>query len=129
MGAAGKEKRAKPVAGTKKRGGPRPNSGRPKEHKSYSDLLKKQVFAALDKQAEETGVNFGELLVLNAYDEKAGNLRMVCIKVIAEMMTVKEAVNKNINEEVAKPKIYLPEYKPITATETTTGEPVPVQTH
>lgn len=92
-------------------GGVRPNSGEPKRKGNYSDALKAQVFAALEEKAKETGVTFGKLIVDAAY-EGSGNLKAASLKIISDMMTVKESKQTTV-EEVPKAKVYLPEYKPV----------------
>jgi hypothetical protein len=92
-------------------GGNRRGSGRPKNKpKSFSDKLKADVMKELDRRAKE-GDTYGKLLVDLAFEkEEVHSLRGIALKLIAEVLVVKET--KQTVEEKKAPVVYLPEIKP-----------------
>jgi len=92
------------------RGGLRKNNpgGRPKKGpKSFSDKVKGAVMAELDRR-EAKGESYGKLLVDLAFDEKAvHSLRGIALKLIAEVLVVKET-KQTIEDKHLGPRIGLP---------------------
>lgn len=107
-----KVKKTSEQPGTKARGGARRGSGRKagvRTVKTYSEKLKGWVMSALDKKAKETGRNLGDVLVDAIYDDKgAFPIRSACIKVVADMIAVKETKQTSTNIEIKQPTICLP---------------------
>lgn len=90
------------------RGGRRKNqTGRPKKVRNFSEEIKKDVIGALKRKAKDDGKTFGDLLVESAWGQGHFALKATAMKLIAEILVVKES--KQIREEVKKPLLILPE--------------------
>jgi len=93
------------------RGGRRKNqTGRPKKVRNFSEEIKKDVISALKKKAKEDDLTFGDLLVHTAWGEGHFALKATAMKLIAEILVVKET--KQTTEQVVKPTIVLPATDP-----------------
>jgi hypothetical protein len=90
-------------------GGKRKGSGRPKNSpKSFSDKLKTDVMKELERRAKE-GDTYGKLLVDLAFEkEEVHSLRGIALKLIAEVLVVKESKHTLEKEKFPTPTIYLP---------------------
>lgn len=75
-----------------KRGGAREGAGKKPISKKFSDALKKDVFAAMQKKAKQTGKTIGEVLIDLCYNEESSkvNIRMVALKMLQEVLLIRE---------------------------------------
>ena len=90
-------------------------AGRKPISKRYSDALKSDIHRALRKKAEETNQTLGEVVINLCYDDDPSkqNLRMVALKLVQEVLLIKETQSTN-DINVAKtdgPVIGLPPIK------------------
>ncbi len=94
------------------RGGLRPNNpgGRPKKVKNFSEEIKQDVVKALKRKAKSDGLTFGDLLVKSAWEPGHFALKATAMKLIAEILVVKET--KQTTEQIVKPTIVLPATEP-----------------
>ena len=72
-------------------------AGRKPISKKYSDSLKRDVFAALQRRAKETGETFGDVVSKLAYDGSVKDFgtRAVALKMIQEILLIRETQSTN----------------------------------
>ena len=67
-------------------------AGRKPISKRFSDALKRDVFAAMQKKAKETGQTIGDVIVGMAYSDESKhfNIRPIALKMIQEILLIRE---------------------------------------